>query len=583
MLNLTIRCTQTHSFSPPSSDRLPKEGEENVLITSALPYVNNVPHLGNIIGSVLSADVFSRYCRVRGKNVLYVCGTDEYGTATETKALSEGVTCQELCDKFHKLHADVYKWFQVDFDIFGRTSTQAQTDIAQDIFLKLQERNYTFESSMDQLHCASCNRFLADRFVEGTCPKCSYSDARGDQCDGCGNLLNAPDLINPRCKLDNSTPTIRTSTHQFLDLSRLQPKCEAFVEKSSKEGKWSSNGLIITTSWLKEGLQPRCITRDLHWGSPVPVPGYEKKVFYVWYDAPIGYPSITACYTPKWEEWWKNPDNVKLYQFMGKDNVPFHTVIFPSCLIGTDDPWTLLHHISTTEYLNYEDAKFSKSRGVGVFGDNAQATGIPPSVWRYYLLSSRPETGDTIFTWKDLIQRNNSELLATVGNLVNRVMKFLDAANKYNGVLPEFTLQPEAGTEGGEEEGKAEAELITKVNDLISQYIQQLDAVQIRAGLRTAMEVAHVGNVYLQDNRLDNTLFAEHRPQCDRVLGVSINLIYLLGSLLYPYMPETSDAIWRQLGAPARRLLPTWTAQELRGGHPLGKPEYLFTRIDPKM
>ncbi|RKP24051.1 methionyl-tRNA synthetase [Syncephalis pseudoplumigaleata] len=547
-----------------------KQMEKNILITSALPYVNNVPHLGNIIGAVLSADVYSRFCRIRGVNSLYICGTDEYGTATETKALEEGVSCQELCDKFHRLHSEVYKWFEIDFDYFGRTTTQQQTVIAQDIFKKLDKNGYTLIESMTQLYCEQCSRFLADRYVEGTCPKCGYDDARGDQCDGCGQLLNAHELIKPRCKLDGNAPVTRESSHIFVDLPKLQPACEAFFEEASVKGHWTANGRTITSSWFNEGLKPRCITRDLKWGTPVPYPGMEDKVFYVWYDAPIGYPSITANYTAEWEQWWKNPEHVKLYQFMGKDNVPFHSVIFPSCLLGTGESWTLLHHLSTTEYLNYEDTKFSKSRNIGVFGDNAKETGVPPSVWRYYLLSSRPETNDSIFTWKDMIAKNNNELLANVGNFCNRVVRFIDSP-KYNSVLPAFTTSDEP-----------ERQLIADVEALLAQYIDALKHVKIRGALRLAMEVSSRGNQYLQDQRLDNTLYAEQRSRCDAVVGVAANLAYLLASLFFPYMPSTSEVIWRQLNAPARQLADRWTAMDLLPGHRIGEPEYLFQRIDPK-
>ncbi|KAJ1886926.1 methionine--tRNA ligase mes1, partial [Kickxella alabastrina] len=309
---------------------LPEAGAKNVLITSALPYVNNVPHLGNVIGSTLSADAFARYSRVRGNNTLYICGTDEYGTATETKALEEGISCRELCDKYHAIHKQVYDWFDLSFNYFGRSSTEKQTEIVQNVFLKCYENGVISEREVTQLYCESCSRFLADRYVEGICPVCRFEDARGDQCDSCGSLINAAELIEPRCKLDGNRPVLRDSKHLFLDLDGLQPQCEAFVAKASSEGKWSSNGVAITQNWLREGLRPRSITRDLKWGVPVPLAGYEDKVFYVWFDACIGYPSITANYTPEWECWWKNPDNVKLYQFMGKDNVPFHTVIFPS-------------------------------------------------------------------------------------------------------------------------------------------------------------------------------------------------------------------------------------------------------------
>lgn len=328
------------------------------------------------------AHVKYRYAKARNYNTLYVCGTDEYGTATETKALEEGCTPRELCDKYNKLHADVYKWFDIGFDYFGRTTTDNQTKIAQDIFTDLHNNSFLVEETVTQLFCEKHQGFLADRFVEGICPKCGYEDARGDQCDTCGQLLDPLELINPRCKLDNTSPIPRNSKHIFLELDKLQPEIENWSKKSSEDGQWSKNGRIITESWLKQGLTKRCITRDLRWGTPVPLPGYEKKVMYVWFDACIGYVSITANYTKEWKQWWKNEDNVKLYQFMGKDNVPFHTVVFPGTQLGTrNGNWTMLHHVSTTEYLQYEGGKFSKSRGVGVFGNNAQDTGVPPSVW----------------------------------------------------------------------------------------------------------------------------------------------------------------------------------------------------------
>ncbi|KAF9163434.1 putative methionine--tRNA ligase, cytoplasmic protein rar1 [Actinomortierella ambigua] len=570
-MSTTIK--QGIQLPPKQQNKLPISGQRNILITSALPYVNNVPHLGNIIGSTLSAEVFARFCRVRDINHLFICGTDEYGTATETKALEEGVSCQELCDKYYPIHKQCYEWLEIDFDKFGRTTTPEQTEIAQDIFLKLHERGFLIEDSMLQLYCGTCDRYLADRFVEGICPKCQYEDARGDQCDKCGNLLNATDLINPRCKLDNNRPEQRESKHWFLDLGRLQKDNETWFEKASVEGNWSNNCRVITQTWFKEGLRLRCITRDLKWGTPVPLPGWERKVFYVWFDAPIGYPSITATYTKDWAKWWKNPKEVKLYQFMGKDNVPFHSVIFPSTLIGTGEEWTMLNTLSTTEYLQYESSKFSKSRGVGVFGNNIQETGVPPSVWRYYLLSNRPETNDTQFLWKDFIARNNNELLANVGNFVNRVIKFVIA--KYDSTVP--NLETAAPVSASEEK------LLKEVNEKLKTYVDLLENCKIRDGLRTAMEISALGNLYLQENKIDNTLFAEERPRCDRVVITALNLIYLLSAVFYPYMPSTSEGIVRQLNAPLRLLPDTFEVDSILGGHKIGKAEYLFKRIDEKM
>ncbi|KAF9948326.1 putative methionine--tRNA ligase, cytoplasmic protein rar1 [Mortierella alpina] len=561
------------AMPPKNPNKVPIPGQRNVLITSALPYVNNVPHLGNIIGSTLSADVYARYQRVRDINALYICGTDEYGTATETKALADGVSCQELCDKYHPIHKQCYEWMEIDFDKFGRTTTEEQTQIAQDIFMKLYERDLLVEDSMLQLYCSQCDRYLADRFVEGICPKCNYDDARGDQCDQCGSLLNATDLINPRCKLDGNRPVQKESKHLFLDLGKLQPECEAWFEKASTDGRWSTNGKVITQAWFKDGLRLRCITRDLKWGTPVPLKGWEGKVFYVWFDAPIGYPSITATYTKEWEKWWKNPDEVKLYQFMGKDNVPFHSVIFPSSLIGTGEKWTLLNTLSTTEYLQYETGKFSKSRGVGIFGNNVQETGVPPSVWRYYLLSNRPESNDSQYLWKDFIARNNNELLANLGNFVNRVIKFVNA--KYDSVVP--SLETAAAVSESDEK------LMREVNERLRAYMEALDDVKIREGLRIAMEISALGNVYLQENKIDNALFAEHKDRCDRVVITALNLIYLLSAVLFPFMPSTSESMARQLNAPVRLLPETFAVDAILGGHTINKAEYLFKRIDEKM
>jgi methionyl-tRNA synthetase len=467
---------------------LPADDKRNILITSSLPYVNNVPHLGNIIGCVLSADVYARYCRLRGHNVLYICGTDEYGTATETKALQEGMTPIEVCNKYFKVHKEIYEWFGCQFDKFGRTTTEQQTKIAQDIFLDIDRNGYLLTQSLEQLYCPSCQKFLADRFVEGTCPKegCGYNDARGDQCDVCGGLHNPIELINPRCKTCGTTPEPRFSEHLFLDLPRLQGQLDEWVDQSISKGTWSQNSISTTKDkWLKEGLLPRCITRDLKWGTPVPLEKYKDKVFYVWFDAPIGYISITATYTEEWEKWWKNPKNVELYQFMGKDNVPFHCVVFPASLLATGREWTLLNSISTTEYLNYESTQFSKSRGTGVFGDAAKGTGIPAEVWRYYLLVNRPEVSDSDFSWEDFGAKNNNELLANLGNFVNRCLKFVK--DRFESAVP--ALGPLV---------EDDELLIKEVDEQLAIYVRDMDQMKMKASLQVAMHISRLGNNYLQ-------------------------------------------------------------------------------------
>ncbi|KAI0134715.1 methionyl-tRNA synthetase [Xylariales sp. AK1849] len=557
---------------------LPEKGKQNILITSALPYVNNVPHLGNIIGSLLSADVFSRYSKLRNRPTLFICGTDEYGTATETKALETKQTPQELCDEFHVKHKEIYSWFEIGFDYFGRTTTEKQTEIVQDIFLKLHKNGYLEERTTTQPYCEHPDHkaFLADRFVEGTCPKCQYYDARGDQCDQCGNLLDPLELINPKCKVDGSTPIPKDTTHIFLLLDKLAPAVKEWVETSSKG--WSANGLAITRAWLSRGLEGRSITRDLKWGVAVPLEGYEKKVIYVWFDACIGYPSITANYTDQWEKWWRNPDDVKLYQFMGKDNTPFHTVIFPASQIGTNDKWTQLNTISTTEYLNYETGKFSKSRGVGVFGDTAQEIGIPPSVWRYYLLASRPETGDTQFLWADFVAANNNELLANFGNFCNRVIKFVNA--KFEGIVPEFSASYTDDAAHPDESFDFPGWL-AEVNASLKEYNDLMEGVHLRAGVKKLLEISTKGNILLQ-YRLDNAALAKHPERTKTVIGLALNLCNLLASLSSPYMPSTAKSITEQLNTPLAFIPDTFETDVLKPGHKIGKAAYLFTRIDEK-
>ncbi|QSS54377.1 methionyl-tRNA synthetase [Histoplasma capsulatum var. duboisii H88] len=556
---------------------LPKKGQRNILITSALPYVNNVPHLGNIVGSVLSADVFARYQKACGRPTLYICGTDEYGTATETKALEEGVTPEELCAKYNKIHQEVYEWFEIGFDIFGRTPTAQHTEISQAIFKRLYDNGFLEEKTAEQPFCEKHDSFLADRYVEGECPRCGYDDARGDQCDKCGHLLDPFDLKNPRCKLDGATPVRRNTKHIHLLLDKLQPEIEAWVHPAIEKGDWPKNSRVITESWLKEGLKDRGITRDLKWGVPVPLDGYEKKVLYVWFEACIGYPSITANYTPDWELWWRDPDNVQLYQFLGKDNVPFHSVIFPGTQIGTRDKWTKLHHLSTTEYLNYENGKFSKSRGIGVFGNNAKETGVPADVWRYYLLKNRPETGDTQFEWRSFVDANNGELLAKLGNLVNRMVKLIASPKAYSSTVPDFTV-PEPFKP-----------VLGEVTTLLRQYITEMEGVHLRAGVATAMRIVEVGNGLIQSNKLDNSLIASEPERAASVVGIVINLIHLISSIFSPYLPATSASILEQLNVPFANIPSLdelkdegWKPALIKPGHQIGKAKYLFSQIDPK-
>lgn len=541
------------------------------LITSALPYVNNVPHLGNIIGCVLSADVYARFCRSKGYETLYVCGTDEYGTATENKAREEGLTPREICDKYNAIHTEVYKTFNISFDVFGRTSTEEQTKVAHEIFHDLDKAGYIAEEVSERTYCEHDEMFLADRYVEGTCPKCGYEDARGDQCDSCGALLEPETLIKPKCKICGKAPVMKETRHLHLELDKLQGKLEEWYNTQSKEGDWTHNALTTTKGWFDRGLNSRPITRDLKWGIPVPKPGYEDKVFYVWFDAPIGYISITAAGREDWREWWMENKDVKLYQFMAKDNIPFHTVLFPATLMGTGKDWTLLHHINSTEYLNYEESKFSKSRGIGVFGTDVSKTGIPVDLWRFYLLSVRPEKNDSAFVWEEFYNKVNYEFIDNIGNLFNRVLVYL--TKNFEGEIKDVELDDTQKT------------LVSECQELFKQIDEAMESVKLREAMRLILMLSKKGNKFFQDSEV----WVKIKEDPENVHGTISLLTYLirnLGILLSPFMPSTSEKLFDILQLdPAFEKEELWTkASEFTGlsGHKIGTPEIIYKKLDVK-
>ena len=530
------------------------------LITSALPYVNNIPHLGNLT-QVLSADVFARFCRSRGYETLYICGTDEYGTASETRALQEGVTPRELCDRYHKIHSEIYKWFNISFDYFGRTSTPKQTEIVQHIFNAVDKNGYITEKETDQLYCPNCKRFLADRYVTGTCPKCGFEGARGDQCDSCGSLLDPTELINPKCSVCGHTPEIRKTKNLYINLPKALPMLEKWIDKTSKEGFWAKNAIQITSSWIRDGLQERCITRDLKWGIPVPKEGYEDKVFYVWFDAPIGYISITANYTDNWEYWWRDNENTELFQFIGKDNIPFHTVIFPSSLLATGEKWTMLYHMSSTEYLNYEGGKFSKSRGIGVFGNDVEETGIPADVWRFYMFYNRPEKQDFTFTWKDLQEKVNKELIGNLSNLVNRTLTFVKR------------FYPE-----GLGEGELKEDLVAIIKEKESEITSLLERAEERDALRAIFALSDIGNKAFQDGE-PWKMRTQEPEEAKKLLRTLLYLIRDLSVMVTPYMPTTGEKILAMLSSSGLK----WdSVGSFKGEIKIADIELLFSKLEDK-
>jgi len=499
------------------------------LITSALPYVNNIPHLGNLI-QVLSADVFARFCRQYGYETMYVCGTDEYGTATETKALEEGLTPRELCDRYNEIHVDIYNWFEIEFNHFGRTSRPVQTEIVQNLFKRVDESGYIKEATIEQLYCEKDERYLADRYVHGTCPHCGYEDARGDQCENCGKLLDPTDLESPRCGTCGSTPVIRETSHLYLDLPKIKPILEKWINEVKVSGFWANNAVKMTESWIRDGLKERAITRDLKWGIPVPKEGFENKVFYVWFDAPIGYISITADLTDDWEYWWRSPEDTELFQFIGKDNIPFHTVIFPSTLLASGEKWTKLHHMSSSEYLNYESGKFSKSKGIGVFGTDCRDTGIPADVWRFYIYYNRPENSDYQFTWADFQEKVNGELIGNFANLVNRTLSFLNRF--YDGKIPESPM---------------DYDIWNAVKEKEQNITKKLDRAELRGAFREIFALCDLGNKAFQAGEPWRT--RKDTPEAAaKLLKTLTFLVRDLAILVKPYLPATSRRLSEWFG-----------------------------------
>ena len=531
-----------------------------ILVTSALPYVNNIPHLGNLIGSVLSADCYARYQRLRGNEVLYVLGTDEFGTTTENKAREEGITVEELVEKYFKIHKEVYDWFGTSYDCLGRTTSKENREVAKDIFLKLHKKGLIIEKEIEQLYSEKSETFLSDRFVEGECPHCNAKGARGDQCDSCGHLIDQKELINPISKLDGTKPILKKTKHLYVDLKKLQPTLEKFFNE--RKDKWSAQAVSITQQWFKRGLEPRAITRDLKWGISVPLEGWEDKVFYSWFDAPIGYIGITKeCLGDKYASWWKDKD-ILLYQFMGKDNVPFHSIMFPSYLIGCEDGYNIIDVLDSTAYINYGNAKFSKSKGTGVFGDDAIKSGIASDVWRYYLFRMRPEDNDTEFVWDDFYAKVNNELVGNFGNFVNRVVS-----------LTEKFFE-------GKKPAKKSSPLKTDVEKLLKEYFALLDRSRERDALTKANEISSLGNKFLQDKE-PWKLVKDNLAEAGEVIAECIDLLKVLSLVYRPFIPSAAEKVAQIIGFDIKSGFEN-AFDEIKDGTKLVPQGILFEKLEKK-
>ena len=552
-----------------------------ILITSALPYINGIKHLGNLVGSQLPADLFARYNRGRGHEVMFICATDEHGTPAELAAAKAGQPVAEYCAELHDVQADIAKRFGLSFDYFGRSSSPQNHRLTQHFAGKLADNDLIEEVSEKQVYSIDDGRFLPDRYIEGTCPNCGHEGARGDQCDECTKQLSPTDLIDPYSTISGSKNLeVRETKHLFLRQSKLRDTLDEWI---SSKTDWPVLTTSIAKKWLHDGdgLRDRGITRDLDWGVPVkrgdqPWPGMEGKVFYVWFDAPIEYIGATAEWAEAnglddsaWERWWrtdKGADDVRYVQFMGKDNVPFHTLSFPATIMGSGEPWKLVDYIKSFNYLNYDGGQFSTSKGRGVFMDQALSI-LPSDYWRWWLLSHAPENSDAEFTWENFQASVNKDLADVLGNFASRVTKF--CRSKFGEVVPE------GGTYGPEEQA-----LINTLDKRIIAYNTHMDDMEVRKAASELRAIWVAGNEYLQ-TAAPWAKFKEDPEAAAAVIRLSLNLIRLYAVLSAPFIPDasatllkamnTTDDSWPDDAAKALETLPA--------GHEFTVPDVLFAKI----
>ena len=551
------------------------------LITSAIPYINGIKHLGNLVGSQLPADLYARYLRGRGHEVMFICATDEHGTPAELAAAKAGKPIAEYCAEMHEIQAEIARNFGLSLDHFGRSSSQRNHVLTQHFAGKLDENGYISEVEERQVYSIDDGRFLPDRYIEGTCPNCGYDKARGDQCENCTKQLDPTDLINPRSAISGSTNLeVRATKHLYLRQRSLRDQISAWIDSKTD---WPILTTSIARKWLNDGdgLQDRGITRDLDWGIPVkkgdkPWPGMEGKVFYVWFDAPIEYIAATAEGTDKrgepdsaWRRWWRldeGADDVTYTQFMGKDNVPFHTLSFPATIIGSGEPWKLVDYIKSFNYLTYDGGQFSTSQGRGVFMDQALSI-LPADYWRWWLLSHAPESGDSEFTWDNFQQSVNKDLADVLGNFVSRITKF--CRSKFGEAIPE------GGSCGPEEEALIEA-LTTRIRA----YEGFMDHIEIRKSAAELRAIWVLGNEYLQSAAPWST-FKTDPGKAAMQVRLGLNLIRLYAVLSAPFIPFASEAMLEAMHTDNRNWPDNVRAalEALPAGHAFTVPEVLFAKI----
>jgi methionyl-tRNA synthetase len=547
---------------------------ERIFIGVAWPYANGPLHLGHVAGCYLAADIFARYHRLKGNEVLMVSGSDSHGTPITVRADQEGISPQEVLDRYHAQFLQTWERLGITFDLFTSTHTENHQRIVHDIFRVLRESGYIYTDFMLLAYCPSCQRFLPDRYVEGTCPHCGYNRARGDQCDNCGRTLDPKDLVEPRCVICGAVPEFRESEHFFLKLSAFQ---EPLLEWIRQQTHWRSNVLNSTRSFLEGGLRDRAITRDLSWGVPIPIEGYEGKRIYVWFEAVIGYLSAAVEWSKqagvpdKWEEFWKDP-STRSYYFIGKDNSPFHSIIWPAMLMGYGNSLNLPYDVPANEFLGLENRKFSTSQNWAVWVPDYLER-YDPDPLRYLLSINMPETGDTDFSWSEFVRRNNEELVATYGNLVNRVLSF--TYRNFDGQVP----TPDELDEAHQEILRIARSTTEKVDD-------HLYHTRFKAAIAQAFSLAQEANRYL-DAKAPWRSIKTNQQDAATTLWVAIRVINCLKIILSPFLPFSSQQLHEFLGFEGRVEEDKWDFDRLmeavQAGNALRQPRPLYTKLDPQV
>ena len=541
--------------------------EPRYLVAAAWPYINYVPHLGTLI-PLLSADVVARFLRMRGHEVVFVSGSDEHGTPIEVEAIRQGIEPRELTDRNHELVSRLFREWGLSLDSYIRTEHPIHKEFIKRFYERVYANGYVFVREEDLPYCENCRRFLPDRFVEGTCPYCGYERARGDQCEACGRLLEPIKLVDPRCAICGSRPVIKTTKHWFLDLTRLQEAIEDYVRSNEQ---FSEPVKAFSLKMLEEGLRPRSITRDVRWGIEAPFPGAEGKTIYCWFEAVLGYISATIAYfegrgePSRWEEFWKNPGTRSLF-FIGKDNIPFHTILLPALLLAADEGYVLPWNVISNEFLLWEGRKFSKSRRVGIWIDEALKL-FPADYWRFVLISLRPEIRDANFTWDQFIEKVNSDLNDTIGNFVHRTLIFI--SRYFGGQVPE------PGPLGPEDEA-----VLKTLRSLFEKTTSELEGFRLKAALKAVVEIAREGNRFLNE-REPWKLVKEDPGLARTTIYVAAQLVKALAILLAPFVPSSAEKLWSMLGMEGSVHQASWeeALEPLKPGHRVGKPEPLFRKV----